>query len=208
MIRRFSEPVLVSSVLILTLISTCAYMIIALIPWGIHPKKDYGVLPTFALGSVATNDHVFMSLFFFLIAALLETVVLAYLMEKVREIRKEFSMLTELIIFSLIWLTITNLTLFLIVQGIHSGWYTNDSSTVYRIFYWFYVLRSAAVSFYCSLGPIYDTYVVKDDDVRVFFPIPPNRECIETFDLVLHVPTAVDFFYNYLQSLTQRLGDK
>lgn len=31
-----------------------------------------------------------------------------------------------------------------------------------------------------------------------FYPIPPNRECIESVDMVLHIPLAIDFFYNYL----------
>lgn len=26
----------------------------------------------------------------------------------------------------------------------------------------------------------------------------PNRECIETVDMVLHIPLAVEFFYEYL----------
>jgi hypothetical protein len=31
-------------------------------------------------------------------------------------------------------------------------------------------------------------------------PIPPNRECIETVDMVLHIPIAVDYFYDYLMN--------
>jgi hypothetical protein len=42
----------------------------------------------------------------------------------------------------------------------------------------------------------------------MFFPIPPNRECIESVDMVLHIPVAVDFFYNYLQSRHEQLRDK
>ena len=37
-----------------------------------------------------------------------------------------------------------------------------------------------------------------DEDGAIFFPIPPNRECIESVDMVLHIPIAVDYFYNYL----------
>ena len=42
----------------------------------------------------------------------------------------------------------------------------------------------------------------------MFFPIPPNRECIERVDLALHTPLAVDYFYNYLQSRHEQLKDK
>lgn len=31
-------------------------------------------------------------------------------------------------------------------------------------------------------------------------PIPPNRECIESVDMVLHIPIAVDYFYDYLMN--------
>jgi hypothetical protein len=39
-----------------------------------------------------------------------------------------------------------------------------------------------------------------DEDTSLFFPIPPNRECIESVDMVLHIPVAVDYFYAYLQT--------
>jgi ABC-type microcin C transport system permease subunit YejE len=61
----------------------------------------------------------------------------------------------------------------------------------------FYILvsRSFLASFFTAAYPLYQSY---SDDI--FFPIPPNRECIETVDFVLHIPVAVDYFYNYLQS--------
>ena len=31
-----------------------------------------------------------------------------------------------------------------------------------------------------------------------YYPIPPNRECIESADMALHIPIAVDYFYEYL----------
>lgn len=43
---------------------------------------------------------------------------------------------------------------------------------------------------------------------ELFFPIPPNRECIESVDMVLHIPIAVDYFYNYLQSRHEQLQDR
>ena len=29
-------------------------------------------------------------------------------------------------------------------------------------------------------------------------PIPPNRENIESVEMVLHIPVAVDYFYDFL----------
>jgi len=50
------------------------------------------------------------------------------------------------------------------------------------------------------LKPLLETYKTGDEDAALFFPIPPNRECIESVDMVLHIPIAVDYFYTYLQS--------
>ncbi len=47
----------------------------------------------------------------------------------------------------------------------------------------------------------------EDEDTSLFFPIPPNRECIESVDMVLHIPVAVDYFYAYLQSRHEQFKD-
>lgn len=61
------------------------------------------------------------------------------------------------------------------------------------------------MSAFCGLWPLYEAMQSNDD---LFFPIPPNRECIESVDMVLHIPIAVDYFYNYLQSRNEQLQDK
>lgn len=58
-------------------------------------------------------------------------------------------------------------------------------------------MRSITISLNCALMPLYQTKMA-DEDGAIFFPIPPNRECIESVDMVLHIPIAVDYFYNYL----------
>lgn len=50
----------------------------------------------------------------------------------------------------------------------------------------------------CTIPTLIDTY--KDE---VSFPLPPNRECIESVEMVLNIPIAVDYFYEFL--LTQRV---
>ena len=77
MIRRYSEPLLASYITGICAVIFIVYMVVVIIPWAVNPDNDYGVLPTFALGHItAQNDHVFVSIFFFVIALLLETVVL------------------------------------------------------------------------------------------------------------------------------------
>ena len=58
-----------------------------------------------------------------------------------------------------------------------------------------YILRSLTAVTICAVPPLIETY--RDAS---FFPIPPNRESIETVDMVLHIPVAINFFYDYLQN--------
>ena len=46
----------------------------------------------------------------------------------------------------------------------------------------------------CAVPPLIETY--KDAS---FFPIPPSRDSIESVDMALHIPVAIDFFYDYLK---------
>jgi len=61
------------------------------------------------------------------------------------------------------------------------------------------VTRSFLVSLLISVRSIYQTY-----QSNSFIPIPPNRECIESIDIVLHIPLAIDFFYDYLEKLSHK----
>jgi hypothetical protein len=61
------------------------------------------------------------------------------------------------------------------------------------------ICRSLLISFHAALKPLIDTKKAGEEG-GMFFPIPPNRECIESVDMVLHIPIAVDYFYTYLQS--------
>lgn len=55
------------------------------------------------------------------------------------------------------------------------------------------------MSILVALKPLYESRPRRDDDEEaIFFAIPPNRECIETVDMVLHIPIAVDYFYSFL----------
>ena len=58
-----------------------------------------------------------------------------------------------------------------------------------------YIIRSLVAVTICAVPPIVETF--RDTS---FFPIPPNRESIESVDMVLHIPVAIDFFYDYLKN--------
>ena len=70
------------------------------------------------------------------------------------------------------------------------------------------ILRSVLVSLASALKPLLETQNIGEEEAGLFFPIPPNRECIESVDMVLHIPVAVDYFYAYLQSRHEQLKDK
>ena len=57
------------------------------------------------------------------------------------------------------------------------------------------VIRSLIGVSLCAIPPLIESY--RDAS---FFPIPPNRESIESVDMVLHIPLAIDFFYDYLKN--------
>jgi hypothetical protein len=116
MIRNYSEPKLTIKVVSFVAVFSAVYMTVGAISWGVSPTgKGYGVLPTFAIGFTTQNTYTFVSLLIFIFASLVEGAVLAMSMDKIREIKREFSMLTELEVFSALWLFFTNLTLFFCV---------------------------------------------------------------------------------------------
>ena len=72
-------------------------MAVAGITWGEINSNGYGVLPTFALSDANSNNkHTFISLVFFVVATLIEGIILAYFLDSVKEIKREFSNLPEL----------------------------------------------------------------------------------------------------------------
>ena len=71
-------------------------MIIGAAIWAGLKQKGYGILPTFAIGVATENTHTFITLLVFIIGTMIEAVALVFMLEKVRLIKKEFSMLAEL----------------------------------------------------------------------------------------------------------------
>ena len=57
------------------------------------------------------------------------------------------------------------------------------------------IIRSITACVISAIPPLVESY--KEE---TFFPIPPNRECIESVDMVLHIPVAIDYFYEFLKN--------
>jgi hypothetical protein len=162
---------------------------------------SYGLLPTYMLSLEDGNSHMYISLVYFVIITFIEGLAFAYFLDQILEIKREFAMLPELQMFTFAWLFTTDLTLFLIIQGTAMGLF--ETITYYRIMFWLILVRQIAIVLITTIKPLIDSY--RD---TVFFPIPPNRECIESVDMVLHIPVAVDYFYHYLISRHEQLKDK
>jgi hypothetical protein len=65
-------------------------------------------------------------------------------------------------------------------------------------------IRQISIAMIAIAWPLYNSR----DGETAMLPILPNREVIESVDMVLHVPLAVDFFYNYLIARHEKLKDK
>lgn len=115
MIKRYSEHKLSVWVTMFVVVLTGCYLLIGASTWATK-ENGYGILPTFAITEYdANNKHTFVSLIFFVVGTLGEGIILAYFLDSIREIKKEFSMLAELQLFTAVWLIITDLVLFLVI---------------------------------------------------------------------------------------------
>ena len=114
-------------------------------------------------------------------------------MYRVRDFNEDFNLLDELKRYAIFWLFFTNVILFLMIQGSYSGFLALEQLNRYKTV--LYIVRSLVAVSICAIPPLVESY--RDAS---FFPIPPNRESIESVDMVLHIPVAIDFFYDYLKN--------
>ena len=153
MIKRYSDPVLAMSALTLISVLASVYTVLAVVVWDFG-ANGYGYLPTYALSTeVIDNQHNFISLMYLVCSTLVVGLIFAYLLDKSRQIRKEFATLsTELQLVTAIWLTLTDAVLLFVIQGSFLGWF-NDI-TYYRVAFWLLTIRSIAISFIAAWRPI------------------------------------------------------
>jgi len=133
------------------------------------------------------------SLYFLIFYSFAEGVVFLAAMYRVRDFNEDFNLLDELKRYAIFWLFFSNLILFLMIQGSYSGFLSLEQLNRYKTV--LYIVRSLVAVSICAIPPLVESY--RDAS---FFPIPPNRESIESVDMVLHIPVAIDFFYDYLKN--------
>ena len=134
-----------------------------------------------------------ISLYFLIIYSFVEGIIFLSAMHRIRNFNEEFNILDEIKRYSIFWLFFTNLILWLLVQGSYAQFLSLMQLNRYKTV--LYIIRSLVAVTICAVPPIVETF--RDTS---FFPIPPNRESIESVDMVLHIPVAIDFFYDYLKN--------
>jgi len=139
------------------------------------------------------NQGMTISLYFLICYSLIEGLTFLVAMHSVRNFNEDFNLFDEMKKYASCWLVFTNLILFVYVQGSYSGFLSLMQINRYKTC--LYTLRSLAAVAICAIPPLVETY--KDAS---FFPIPPSRDSIESVDMVLHIPIAIDFFYDYLKN--------
>ena len=115
-------------------------------------------------------------------------------MYRVRNFNEDFNLLSEMKRYAICWMLFSNIILFIMIQGSYSGFFSLLQLNRYKTV--LYIIRSLVAVSICAIPPLVESY----RDASSFFPIPPNRESIESVDMVLHIPVAIDFFYDYLKN--------
>jgi len=64
-----------------------------------------------------------VSYYAFVLATLFEGIIFVLIMNSIRQIKREFSMLSELQVFAGLWIFFNDLALFIVIQGLSSGWF-------------------------------------------------------------------------------------
>lgn len=87
------------------------------------------------------------------------------------------------------------LAVWLICNSMHVGMYIFvENLNITLVSESFLLLRAILTIVGVVVPPIYQT--IKGN---TYIPIPPPRENIEQIDMVLHIPIAAEFFFNYLE---------
>lgn len=209
MIEKFREMRLIKITALSVGPITITYLILALllafVPTG-QTSLLY-LLPSVDTSSFAEGSHdieqtvaqenfnqgMTNSLYFLIFYSFGEGILFLVAMHRVRHFNEDFNLLDEIKRYAIFWLVFTNLILWLMVQGSYAGFLSLLQLNRYKTV--LYILRSVVAVTICAMPPLRESYKEAS-----FFPIPPNRESIETVDMVLHIPVAIDFFYDYLKN--------
>lgn len=134
-----------------------------------------------------------IGLAYFCFILLVQVLLFIWTFHQIKEVH-EFNFTPEMVLLCTTWIVVTNIYLFLIIQGSYSDWFTLIQCQ--RIVTYGLIVRSFVTSYVTCWPSIKQSYV----EGAQIMPIPPNRENIESVEMVLHIPIAVDYFYDFLMN--------
>jgi hypothetical protein len=113
---------------------------------------------------------------------------------KLRGIKKEFNIRVELITTFLAWFISTQTTMALVIY---------QPQKIIDWLYLIFVGRSLLIVVLSGTRPLFQT-IYKQEGSNRFILLPPNQESIESLDMVLQIPIATDYFYEYLNEISSK----
>lgn len=140
---------------------------------------------------VSLEHHVNITILWLLVINLFGNFFFVTCIFKLRNIRNEFNIRKEMLLTFLAWFTTTQLAIGLFIAHASSA---PNFDWVYLIL----VVRSILAVLLTALRPLYLSYTVKNPDY--FMLLPPSYESIQNLDMVLQIPLATDYFYDFLES--------
>lgn len=109
---------------------------------------------------------------------------------KLRNIKSEFNIRLEILLTFLVWFVTTQLAIGLYIHQ-------EEGSPNFDWIYLILVARSIAASILTCARPLWLTQ--KGNQLRKeFILLPPNQDSVENLDMVLQIPIATEYFYNFL----------
>ncbi|CDW78152.1 protein kinase domain containing protein [Stylonychia lemnae] len=128
------------------------------------------------------QDHSNISLTYAISWHFMECVGFLYCIHKLKNIKDDFNIRQELYLVFFIWFTTSYLATFFFILQID-----------WKYLSFLLVLRNFSVTLITALKPVYQTYMGNS-----YILLPPSVGSIETLDMVLIIPIASEYFYDYL----------
>lgn len=141
--------------------------------------------------SVTIEKHVNSTLIWLTSVNFVSNIIMVYCIFKLRDIKNEFNIRLEMMFTFAVWFITTQLTLGLFIH----------QTPTFPTFDWVFLLliaRSILAAILTAGRPLQLALRRGGNKPDRQLLLPPNHESIETLDMVLQIPIALEFFFNYL----------
>jgi len=129
------------------------------------------------------STHLNASLIYILLFHFCESMGFLYCIHKLKYIKDDFSIKSELYLVFGLWFSLSYLATTIFI-------YSPDN---WKYLTFVLVIRNYSVCLITALKPVYQTY-----QNNSYILLPPSVGSIESLDMVLIIPIASEYFYDYL----------